>query len=278
MLTPRTLAAFTALALAGCHCCSRPVRYQPIAPERIPPVRDAALVPALPAAPCPSCPAGQPAVVAVAPPAPGVRLAVPQAGDVGGPEQTLRLFAPEPAGPAQVRPQSPEPPRARLEETTRPPSLPVGIPQFAVAKEKPRVASGLKPSGEGLDWLAANGYKAVLFLHPPAQDDTAERTRVEAKPPLRYLSLAVAPETLTADLLSQFNKLVNDPANQPLFVYDADGVVAGGLWYLHLYQGEGLPEAKARAEAIRLGLRDDPAGDQGTMWVAVQKLLSTLKP
>ena len=62
----------------------------------------------------------------------------------------------------------------------------------------------------------------------------------------------------------------------PLFVFDRDGSVAGGLWYLHFRLVEKLSDEKARAEAARLGFRED--GASRTMWIAVQNYLSEMKP
>ena len=93
MMTNRTFTALTALALAGCNCCSRPGWIIP-KEERIPPVSGTVLLPGRPGTPCPTCPAGPPPALAAAP-APGVRLATPQAGDTGEPQQAVRLLAPE---------------------------------------------------------------------------------------------------------------------------------------------------------------------------------------
>jgi protein tyrosine phosphatase (PTP) superfamily phosphohydrolase (DUF442 family) len=150
----------------------------------------------------------------------------------------------------------------------------VGIPQFALAEEKSHAASGLTPFDEGLGWLKAHGYRAVLHLRPPGQKNDAERERVETKHGLKYLSLEVSPETLTRATEDRFNKIIGETANQPLFVYDEDGVLAGGLWYLHFRFSAGMSDEQARAQARSLGLRDDPSGEAGVMWLAIQKYLS----
>src|SRR5262249_19273533 len=149
---------------------------------------------------------------------------------------------PEPASPAAPRSSEGRGPT---------PSMPVGIPQFAIARE--RVASGLKPLPGGLEWLAANGYRTVLHLRAPGEDDTAERRQAE-KLGLKFVTLDVAPQTLTATVVEEFNRSVGDSAQQPLYVYDANGMVAGGLWYLYFLKVERLPEEQARAQAARLGL------------------------
>ena len=58
--------------------------------------------------------------------------------------------------------------------------------------------------------------------------------------------------------MDEFAKLVGDPATQPLFVYDADGSLSGGLWYLYFRRVEKLSDEAARLRATRLGLKEGP--------------------
>jgi len=155
------------------------------------------------------------------------------------------------------------------------PALPVDVPQFAEVKKG--VASGQKPFAEGVNWLREKGYRTVLHLRAPGEDDAAARRQFEAKG-FRYLSLEVSPLTLNRTTVDQFNRLVGDPANLPLFVYDRDSSLAGGLWYLHLRIVDGMTNQKATAEAARLGLNPDAdGGSHKAMWLAVQSYLSMSK-
>jgi hypothetical protein len=160
------------------------------------------------------------------------------------------------------------------EQPGRTPPLPVGIPQFANVTDQ--VASGLKPAIDGgLDWLQAKGYRSVLHLHAPGEDDTADRKQVE-KYGMRFLSLEVAPTTLPR-ALDLFNRTVADKAEWPLFVYDRDGMLAGGLWYVHFLTVDHVDEATARLRATRLGLQQDQDEAHRTLWLAIQKYLSDSK-
>jgi protein tyrosine phosphatase (PTP) superfamily phosphohydrolase (DUF442 family) len=152
---------------------------------------------------------------------------------------------------------------------------PIDIPGYAIAR--PNVATGLRPFPEGIDWLAARGFKTVLHLRSPGEDNNAARRQFEKKG-MRYLTLEVSPARLDEEMLKQFNRLVTDTANHPLFVYDRDGSVTGGLWYLHYRVYLKQADEKARAEAQRLGLRFDDDVEHKTMWLAVQALLKKLKP
>jgi protein tyrosine phosphatase (PTP) superfamily phosphohydrolase (DUF442 family) len=150
--------------------------------------------------------------------------------------------------------------------------LPVGIPQFATVKDK--VANGLRPMlDDGLDWLRTNGFRTVLHLRAPGEDDTADRQQVE-KRGMRYVALDVSSTTLSRKTVDEFNRIASDAAGYPLFVYDRDGSLAGALWYLQFRLVERDPDETARVRAANLGLREDREGNHRAMWLAVQKLLS----
>jgi protein tyrosine phosphatase (PTP) superfamily phosphohydrolase (DUF442 family) len=187
----------------------------------------------------------------------GLRLAPP---DTGG----ARLQTPD------FNPVSPS--RSPAGEGSSPtPLLPAGIPQFAIAKDQ--VATGLKPMLDGVEWLRQNGYRAVLHVRQPGEDDSAERNLFEMRG-LRYLSLELSPQTLSRSVVDEFNRMVNDRTNQPLFVYDKTGPLMGSLWYLHFRESERQSDAEARARASRLGLPETPNGLSQEMWLAIQKFLS----
>jgi hypothetical protein len=154
---------------------------------------------------------------------------------------------------------------------------PIDIPGYAIARKN--VATGLKPFTAGIDWLKAAGFKTVLHLNPPGDDDSAHRDLFEKKG-LRFLSLNASPARMEKELYDAFNRLVTDPKNQPLYVYDRDGSVAGGLWYLHYRVYLKQSDETARKEAARLGLKleDEDASEHKTMWLAVQALLKKLAP
>jgi protein tyrosine phosphatase (PTP) superfamily phosphohydrolase (DUF442 family) len=154
--------------------------------------------------------------------------------------------------------------------------MPVDIPHFAMVKTK--VASGHEPFAEGVQWLKAHGYRTVLHIRAPGEDDRAARRAFEQNG-LTYRSLEVSPETLSKAIVDEFNRVVTDRNNQPLFVYDKDSSLAGALWYLHFRIVDKKGDEKARADANQLGFKessDDPQVKK--MWLAVQNYLATNKP
>jgi protein tyrosine phosphatase (PTP) superfamily phosphohydrolase (DUF442 family) len=208
---------------------------------------------------------------------PGVRLAPPQTAIAESPR-------PPSQGNDSARlspPSTPEPPIASVpspparEPMGGTPALPVDIPQFALAR--PRVAAGQQPFPDGVAWLHANGYRTVLHVHKPGEDTAAARRQFE-KYGLKYISLSVSPQLLVKDAVDQFNKMVSDENNLPLFVYDRDGSLAGGLWYLYFRMAQGATEERARSEAARLGFKEDRDDEHRTMWLAIQNFLKTPMP
>ncbi len=213
-----------------------------------------------------------------------VRLGPPETGGGNPPLEN------PPAGGARLRPPvvteqvtpapappNPKPPEVKEQkafappERATPPALPVGIPQFAQVGAK--VASGLRPMlDDGLDWLQKNGYRTVLHLRRPGEEDGADRKQIE-KRGMRYVSVEVSPQTLARKTVDEFSRLVGDTAAQPLFVYDRDGALAGALWYLHFRLADGSSDEAARVRASALGLRQDREGMHRDMWQAAQQLL-----
>jgi protein tyrosine phosphatase (PTP) superfamily phosphohydrolase (DUF442 family) len=154
------------------------------------------------------------------------------------------------------------------------PQLPVDIPQFAMAA--PKVASGQQPLLDGIAWLQSHGYRTVLHIRAPGEDDSAALRQFE-KHGLKYLSLEVSPANLTREVVEKFNKIVTDEANLPLFVYDRDSSLSGGLWYLYYRQVDKVDDYHARTEAAKLGFKADADGPHRDMWLAVQKYLADRK-
>lgn len=171
-----------------------------------------------------------------------------------------------------------EPPLANVpgkEADTNDEPQAIDLPGFAIATTG--VASGIKPFPDGITWLAEKGYRTVLHLRGPGEDSPATRRLFEAKG-MRYMSLEVTPARLNRQTYEQFVVMVRNTDLHPLFVYDKDGSAAGGLWFLYNRVALEQSAEKSRSEAQRLGLRTDDDSEHKAMWLAVQKLLASLKP
>jgi protein tyrosine phosphatase (PTP) superfamily phosphohydrolase (DUF442 family) len=263
------VAGVTLLAAAGCkHTCCRkstcsscppasPLATPLIQPQPAFPVpRNEVLPPGPPppgigvTPPLNPTPSGFGAIASAEGAAPGIQLLPPQLG-----ESVEQASASEPA----------------IAESKPTPTLPVGIPEFAPAIAN-KVTGGRKPNLDGLDWLKANGYRSVLLLRKAGESDAADRRQFESRG-LTFASLEVTLTSLDRSTVAQFDHQVANPSSQPLFVYDADGSLAGPLWYLHFRRVERLSDEAARAKAERLGLKLDDR-DPRIGWLAVQDFLA----
>jgi protein tyrosine phosphatase (PTP) superfamily phosphohydrolase (DUF442 family) len=146
----------------------------------------------------------------------------------------------------------------------KPSPFPVGIPNFGQVND--HFAGGRRPSlDDGLDWLRDSGYKAVIYLRAPGENDAADRKQVERRG-MKFYSLEISPEALNKKLVEDFIAIVSDQANQPVFAYDTDGERSGAMWFLHFRIGQKAGDENSRRQARVLGLRE-----QGAMWDAAQK-------
>jgi protein tyrosine phosphatase (PTP) superfamily phosphohydrolase (DUF442 family) len=166
-------------------------------------------------------------------------------------------------------PETPPPPGGNAQATP----LPVGIAQFTPIRAN--IATGRRPQDDGWDWLHTSKYRTVLHLRLPGENDDADRRHAE-KRGLAYKSLEVSPLLLTKDTVEEFVKLARDPAQQPLFVYDRDGALTGGLWYIFFRTVDQDGEDIARIRARAAGLREDREGACREMWQTVQKYLGDM--
>lgn len=207
------------------------------------------------------------------------------------PSGQLRLENPQPVPPEvkeerKLPAESAEPPAQKPESKPLPsqtprkedksgvPPLPVGIPQFTMVKEL--VANGLRPSlEEGLDWLKDSGYKAVLFLRKPGDPDDADRKQAE-KRGLKFLAMDVSPQSLSKKTVDEFAAIVKEQSHLPLFVYDREGDLTGGMWYLYFRLAEQIDDDVARVRISSLGFRENREDAHRQMWLAIQKLLAEL--
>src|SRR5262249_27773801 len=147
---------------------------------------------------CDSCasaadlPRGRLAPTPTVPLTPGITPGVtaPPGGTLPGPQ--VRLLVPETPPGQEARPLPRVGERARQPtqpSTEEPPALNADVPGFTVVKSQ--LATGQKPFADGLNWLKEKGYRTVLHVRTPGEDDSAARRQFEAKG-FRYQSLEVS--------------------------------------------------------------------------------------
>ena len=137
------------------------------------------------------------------------------------------------------------------------------------------VTCGLKPDLSGLEWLKSQGYITVIQLRKNSADD-ADRTVIE-KQGFRYESITITPETLNSKVVTQFNQLIKNSSNRPIFVYDADGAITGAMFYLYFRLVEMYNNDEAILRANRLGLKQDDTEEHRALMLAVQNFVAKSK-
>jgi protein tyrosine phosphatase (PTP) superfamily phosphohydrolase (DUF442 family) len=128
-----------------------------------------------------------------------------------------------------------------------------GIADFVEVKEG--IATGRRPTIDGLDWLKSNSYKSIVYLRPKSKDDASDKRQVELRD-MKYTSMVVSADTLSQDWIDEFNRVVGQSAAQPIFVY-GDAADVGPIWYLHLRTAQFLTHDEAIIRAKRYGLKDE---------------------
>jgi protein tyrosine phosphatase (PTP) superfamily phosphohydrolase (DUF442 family) len=205
----------------------------------------------------------------------------PPPANNGRPSQEILLPDPLPnsGSRSQTPPRNPSdsvlgPPVAPRGQTAEPPlsksDAPAGgaLPGFVRVKDG--VASGRRPTLDGIEALKRAGYKTVVYLHPAGADVSATRDVVQNKG-LAFVGIEVTPEKLP-EAAEQFNKVVGDRLSRPVYVADDTGIRAGALWYLHFRTVELQNDDAARVKARALGFTDQ--GTEATEFqLAVQRYL-----
>src|SRR5262249_25549258 len=142
-----------------------------------------------------------------------------------------------------------------------------GIAKFASVDLK--LAGGSVPSGDGLNWLAENGYRTVLDLRE-SSEVTPAFIADASKRGLRYVALPIILKEINRDQLARFNYEITAGEARPLFFFDTDGSRAGSLWYLRRRTVDQVDDPIARREGELLGLSGP------TAWLTATDCLAKL--
>jgi protein tyrosine phosphatase (PTP) superfamily phosphohydrolase (DUF442 family) len=159
---------------------------------------------------------------------------------------------------------------AKPTETVEPPIAAAKMTGLLSFRElRDGLASGRKPTLDGIASLKQASYRTVIYLHPAGTDVSAIRELVE-KRGLAFVGIETTPEKLTK-ALEAFNAAIAD-RTRPAYVFDEDGVRAGAMWYLY-FRSQSHNDDAARVMAKSLGLSDE--GEEGKAFeLAIQKYLS----
>lgn len=117
------------------------------------------------------------------------------------------------------------------------------------------VATSGQPTEEGLEWIAKQGYKAVINFRTENEgvDIKAEAEHAK-KLGMNYIHIPVSSSALSDDKVDAFMAAMKDPRNHPIFIHCASANRVGGFWMIYLVKKEGYSVDKAEEEARKVGL------------------------
>lgn len=151
-------------------------------------------------------------------------------------------------------------------------AAPVGLPGFQrlVDRNREGVAAGGKPTLDGLDWLQANGYRSVIYLHGTAESSTAARELAEQRD-LQFVAITVDAPSLS-EAHEKFAHTIDNRASRPVYVADADGSRAAVMWYLLFHKTDYLGRDAARVRAATFGPTEGRSAEEKQLWAAAARL------
>jgi protein tyrosine phosphatase (PTP) superfamily phosphohydrolase (DUF442 family) len=162
--------------------------------------------------------------------------------------------------------------KSESKASPKPDTPPTGLRGFQLAAGKANVASGQKPTQDGYEWLAKNGYKTVVFAHSPIADVAPAKALCEAAG-LKFVNIPTGPETIPA-ASAAFDAAVAGAKDGPVYVCDDTGLRAATLWYVHFRKVDLTPPDAAKVRANGLGLGDtETNSEQKKLWAAAESHL-----
>jgi uncharacterized protein (TIGR01244 family) len=121
------------------------------------------------------------------------------------------------------------------------------IPNYRVLRSG--LAGGGQPSAEGLARLKAMGFTTVVNLRTEKEGTAAEEAAVKAAG-LRYVSVPVTADTLSAKDVDAVAAALGEPSSGPVLLHCASSNRVGAMWaLLQLREGKSMEEALAAGQA-----------------------------
>ena len=148
-----------------------------------------------------------------------------------------------------------------------------GLPEFQAVPGRQDVATGLRPTLDGYDWLQANHYKTIIHLHEATHDLKPVLALVEDRG-MTFMPINVQRKSLD-QAYDTFIEAVDSPALRPLYVSAENESLAGTLWYLTFRLADVRNDDTARILATGLGLPDSVSEDDKMWWLAIQNVMAS---
>jgi len=118
--------------------------------------------------------------------------------------------------------------------------------------------TGGQPRPEHLQQLKADGVKAIINLRPPTEHRAAEEEAKAKELGLRYFNIPVVFGDPKDEQVTEFLKILDDPANRPAFIHCTSAIRVGAFWMIRRVLRDGWTVDVAEEEAKKIGLKESP--------------------
>ena len=126
------------------------------------------------------------------------------------------------------------------------------------SRSRPTSVSAGQPRIEHFAGLKTKGVKAVLNLRQPSEHRAdEERAAVEAAG-MKYFNIPVVYAKPTDEMVDEFLRITDDPANRPMLVHCTAAIRVGGFWLIRRVVRDGMSWDAALEEARKVGLINAP--------------------
>lgn len=131
-------------------------------------------------------------------------------------------------------------------------------PIYNFMRESDQYCTGGQPRLEHLAKLKAEGVKVILNLRPPTEHRAAEEEAKAKELGLKYINIPVVYRDPKEEQATEFLKVLDDPANRPVFIHCAAAIRVGAFWMIRRVLRDGWTVEAAEEEAKKVGLREAP--------------------
>lgn len=131
-------------------------------------------------------------------------------------------------------------------------------PIYNFMRESDQFCTGGQPRLEHLVMLKEQGVKTILNLRTPAEHRAAEEEAKAKELGLKYINIPVVYRDPKEEQVTEFLKVLDDPANRPVFIHCTAAIRVGAFWMIRRVLRDGWTVAAAEEEAKKVGLREAP--------------------
>jgi len=131
-------------------------------------------------------------------------------------------------------------------------------PIYNFMRESDQFCTGGQPRLEHLAMLKEQGVKTILNLRTPAEHRAAEEEAKAKELGLKYINIPVVYRDPKEEQVTEFLKVLDDPANRPVFIHCTAAIRVGAFWMIRRVLRDGWTVEAAEQEAKKVGLREAP--------------------